>query len=627
MTTRGQSTAWIDEENPEKLAEALVGAVDIMEGSTYEIARRQSMLVDMELFLGTKLTDLYQLNGADVGPNALTAREQIAFNICYSIPLTINNRICSFRPRAQFLPDGGDFKARRSSREMTELSDAWAQHVNYQDEAAFAQRDTMTGDGGVLKVYIANDNPDAKTADIDIARFPSWEFYFDEAEGIYRQPECAYHVHYKTVETAAREYGIDETILRGLSTRKPLGLVYVSNRDMVRVVDAWRRGPEGRHVLMVGNKVQNPEPKAQEWEHDGFPLIVRTFDQRPIGMWGDGVVKRLRPLQYELIEWQNSLREAHALSSQQVWQTPEGEDGPTKINNATIRVERYKSAASTVINPAAVNPEMYQYFETLESAGYKTIGVSQFIAAGTKQPGINSAVAIRESSELQTDRLALLSQQWETMRVEAAEWWRRFATDLVSDGYKLSYRAVRRGTFVELTMDAAEREYEIRAFPSSLFGQTISGRLERATELIQAGFLTREGAMKALDIPDLSPIVDLELSETYAMEFLVDEILEHNRYETPDEQINPATFYEYARKRYLLTISDGTNYPQENRASLRKLLQYLKPKALAANPAAGIGGTPLPGGGAGTSPTMIAQEATAASAATPPAGANGTMAA
>ena len=623
MSSRGQTTDWLEEEDPEKLATALTGAIDILEGSQQETARRQSLLVDMELFLGVKLTDLYQLNGVDIGPNSMVNDQQIAFNICYSIPGTINNRICSFRPRAQFLPDGGDHKAQRAAREMTDMSDAWAQAEDYQFEAAFAQRDLLTGDGGVLKILIANDNPEAKTADVEIARFPSWEFYFDAAEGVYRAPECAYHVHYLTVETAARKYNLDEGELRRISTKKPIGITYVTNRDMVRVADAWLRGPDGRQVMMVGNKIVDD----QKWEHDAFPLVVRTFDQRPIGMWGDGCVKRLRPLQYELIEWQNSMRGAHALTSQQVAQVRQDEDGPQKINNEIVRIERYKDTPATYINPAAANPEMYQYFELLESAGYKTIGVSQFIAAGTKQPGINSAVAIRESSELQTDRLALLSQQWETMRVEAAEWWRRLSSDLVKDGYKLKYRAIRRGSFVEMEMkrEDAEREFEIRAFPSSLFGQTISGRLERATELIANQFLSKADAMKALDIPDLAPIVDLELAEVYAMEFIVDDILESNKYVTPDEQINPAAFYEYARRRYLLTISDGSNYPEENRASLRKLLQYLKPKAQAS--AAVAGGGPMAAATGGASPEQIAQEATAASAATPPTGANGVPAA
>src|SRR5688572_29221439 len=142
----------------------------------------------MELFLGTKLSSLYQLNGVDMTNGILKPDQQIAFNICYSITNTIHNRICSFRTRAQFLPDGGEYKARRSARDMTELSDAWAHHENYYKEAQMAERDLMSGDGGVLKAYIANDNPEAKTADVKMSRFPSWEFYFDEADSIYGEP-------------------------------------------------------------------------------------------------------------------------------------------------------------------------------------------------------------------------------------------------------------------------------------------------------------------------------------------------------------------------------------------------------------------------------------------------------
>lgn len=593
---------WLEEEDPEKVADALHSTTEALEKSPLESDRRESLLYDLELFFGRKLTSLYQLSGIDYS-HAFDDSDQIAFNICYSITNTIRNRVCSFRPRAQFLPDGGDFKARRAARDMTDMSDAWAQREKYQAEASFAFRDILTGDGGVLKLYGEIIDEKGKQAAVKIARFPSWEFLFDQAEGVYRDPECGYHVYYLPIEQASRRFQIDELTLKKYATSMPNGILYVQNREMVRVIDAYSRGPEGRHVVVCGDKAQ-----IEKWEADGPPFVQKIFDERPIGIWGDGAVKQLRDLQERLMEWEADMGEAHHMNSQQVWQVPEDEEGPTKLNNARIRIERYKNRASNVVNPPAVNAEMYKYQEVLEAQGYKKLGISQFIAAGTKQPGINSAVAIRESSELQTDRLALISQTWEDMRVESAEWWRRLATKLTKEGYKLNYRAIRRGTFLEMSMEHAEREFEIRAFPSSLFGQTISGRLERATELIQSGFLTQEDALKALDIPDLSPIVDLRLSEAYAMEFLVDQILEDGKYETPDEQIDPAKFYDYSRSRYLLTISDGTNYPEVNKAQLRKLLAYLKPKADAARVAATAVGAPPPGGPAGASPEAIAAQ-------------------
>lgn len=583
----------------------------MLERSPYEADRRASLLFDLELFLGMKLTSLYQLNGVDFA-RPFQDDQQIAFNVCYSITNTIRNRICSFRPRAQFLPDGGDYKARRAARDMTDMSDAWAQKEDYQGEAAFACRDLLTGDGGMLKLYVDNDDEEKKTADIKVARFPSWEFLFDAAESIYREPYCGYHVHYMPVEQAARKYGIDERELKKYVISMPQGIVYVTNREMVRVIDAYARGPQGKHACVVG-----AHATVEDWDWDGHPFVRRVFDERPVGIWGDGAVKQLRAIQIELLEWQMSAQRSHRLTSNMVAQVQETEDGPTKITNDYVRIERFKNTPTQYVNPAAMNEEMYKYQELLEAQGYKKLGVSQFVAAGTKQPGINSAVAIRESSELQTDRLALLSQVWETMRVETAEWWRRLAVKLTKEGYKLQYRAIRRGSFLNMELEHAEREYEIRAFPSSLFGQTISGRLERATELIKAGFMTQDDALKALDIPDLSPIVDLRLSKAYAMEFYVDRILEDGKYETPDEQLDPSAFYDYAQQRYFLTISDGSNYPETNRALLRKLLKYLQPKAAAAKAAQAPMMPGGPGQGApGASPEQIQSEGT-------PAGVNG----
>lgn len=626
MADEPASNSWFDQEEEEKLCEALHAQTEQLEKSPYESDRRESLLFDLELFLGTKLSSLYQLSGASF-EGAFADEEQIAFNICYSITNTIRNRICSFRPRAQFLPDGGDHKAQRAARDMTDMSDAWAQKENYQGEASFAMRDSLTGDGGVMKCY-AETPPDDYGEDKDkrrankvpakicIARFPSWEFLFDAAESVYREPYCGYHVHYLPVELAARTYHIDEMELKKYVVSMPQGIVYVQNREMVRVIDAYARGPKGKHAVVVG-----PKAFTEAWEWDGHPFIRQFFDERPIGIWADGAVKQLRSLQLEMLEWQKSVSRAHHLTSQLVMQVQESEDAPTKITNDYVRVERYKNQPAVFNNPAAVNGEMYRYFDVLEQAGYKKLGISQFIAAGTKQPGINSAVAIRESSELQTDRLALVSQNWENTRVETAEWWRRFATKLTKDGYNLEYRAVRRGQFLRMEMEQAEREYEIRVFPSSLFGQTISGRLEKATELIKAGFLDQEDAMKALDIPDLSPIVDLKLSRRYAMEHYVDQILEDGKYETPDAQLDPVAFYDYADRRYCLTIADGSEYPEGNRALLRKLLQYLKPKADAAKAAAAV--APAPAGGPAPGPALGG----AAEAVPGLTGANGAMAA
>jgi hypothetical protein len=93
-------TPWFGETKDE-VAASLQAQVDILERSPYESTRRQQLLYDAEFYLGQPLSSLYELNFASYN-TLFPSDDDIAFNICYSIPNAIQNRICSFRTRAQF---------------------------------------------------------------------------------------------------------------------------------------------------------------------------------------------------------------------------------------------------------------------------------------------------------------------------------------------------------------------------------------------------------------------------------------------------------------------------------------------------------------------------------------------
>lgn len=543
------------------MALSLQSTVERIESSPEEQARRQALLDHLSLYVGRRLANLYQLYANDY-ESAYSADRSI-FNVTYSVINTIRSRICSFRPRAQFIPAGGNHKARRVARDLTAMSDAWADEVNYQREASFAFRDLLTGDAGVLKVY-----RDGKK--IKASRFPSWEFLCDPAESIYGEPECFYHRSYLPLDVACAKFDVEDSALTGAVVGSPQGIHYTTDRRLVRLVEAWHRGPKGRHVVICGHHVVADEP----WGYEGFPVVIRVFDENPVGMWGSSAIAPIAGLQRELALTQERFQEGHANATGLAWILGTG-DTTTKITNSHTTILREMNPGSIrTINPPPLHSEAYQYLTVLKEMVYDTLGVSQFIAAGTKQPGLNSAVAIRESSELQSDRLSGLSQVWEGMRTEVATWWRDLTRDLAKDGVKPTWKGIDRGAWKEFVYPSDAQNYEIRAFPSSVFGQTVSGRLDKAMEAAEAGWISQEDAMKAIDVPDLSPILDLRMAEQYAMEALVDDILEEGEYQTPDEVIDPAKLHAYARSRYLLATVDGAKYPPEHMAKLRRLLDY-----------------------------------------------------
>lgn len=598
-TAAERGPAWFDCEDGDPKAKtnavavALVSQVNMIENGPLETSRRDNLLYDLELYFGTKLESLYAAGDGNV--TRFWQPDAILFNICYSITNTIRNRICSFRPRAQFIPNGGNLAAERGAEDMTNMCDAWAVETKYQAQASLMFRDLLTCDGGVLKAYEEDDK-------VKCNRFPPWEFYFDQAESIYDEPECAYHVSYITLEQAAAKYGIEENILVASTVSAPAGIIYIQNRQMVRQIEAWRRAhgeypkelgedatPEdkeshakaakhftmGRHTLTVGEQLVSDD----DWKYDGFPLIKRVFDENAVGTWGTGPVRMLRADQLELIKEQETLRRAHEGSSTTIVQVQDGEDGPTKVSNEWVRIERYKNAPAIINTPPAVNQERYQYVDLIWKKAYDKIGISQFLAAGTKQPGTTSAVAIDASSEMQSDRLALCSQIWESMAPEAATWWWRLTRDMAKrDGQtKPKFRSVSNGVWRDLVFEDLVSEWEIRPFPSSIFGQTVSGRLNKAMQAVQAGWIERDDALRAIDVPDLKPITDLILAPKLYMEALVDNILERNKFDRPEPYIKPEDMQSYAVKRYLLAACSKSNYPEANMATLRRLIDSLSP--------------------------------------------------
>lgn len=588
---------------PEKstdLPDALDKAIRAIEESPGEKKRRENLVYDLELYYGCRLGSLYDVRFS--GADAMDWEpENLQYNIVFALVSTVRNRICSFRPRADFSPTNGDFRMRTVAKDWRASCDAWFKRDKIYREVSFMVRDILTSDAGVIKAY-------SDDTQVYGRRFPSWEFLVSEADGRYRDPECMFHVRWVALEEALAQYGdedpedpdrqLDVAIRSGVldGTAENIGVVaYATGKQLVRVADCYKRGPNGRHVIMVGRKIVLDKP----WKHDGFPFIVKRFDERAIGYWGVSGINSIRGLQLALNEEMGTIETAHHMTSAHIIQVQEGEAVP-KVDNNIVRIVRYQTQPHQITAPPAMNAERYRYVEELRKIGYEVWGVSQFVASGVKQPGVESAVAIRESTELQSDRLALLSQMNEEIVVELADWWRKLSEELPN---KQKWQVMQRGMLREVTNEPMGKDATVEVLPTSLFGQSVAGRVDKAMDYVKRGWLSKQDAMRAVDVPDLAPIMDLELAETYYMEQIVDDILEEGVYETPSEYLDPNLMVAYAKKRFFAAKTSGVKYPPGNLGKLTKLIDAETKRASAsapqsAAPSAAPGAAPAPGGAA-----------------------------
>ena len=556
-----------------------------------ERMRRNNMIYDLELYYGMRLGSLY-----DVSLGKYDAQdwqpENLAYNLIFALVQAVTNWVCSFNPRADFVPSSGDYKLTRGARDMRMSCDQWMRDQNIYAERTFMFRDLLTSDAGVIKIW-----DDGRK--VEAARFPSWEFLVSEDDGRYRQPECIYHARWISLQEALNKYGgTDErdALIRLGAKSDVDGIAYSSTTSCVREVDAYQRAGtdadgnhvDGQHVLMVGRFIVRREP----WKWDGHPVVVKRFDWKSIGFWGVSGINSIRGVQLAMNDHTESIDDAHRMSSHQVLQCQEN-DKPMQQANDTTRVYTFKNTPMQVTNPPPIGNEAYKYIELLRDIAYETWGVPRNLAQGMKQPGVNSGIAMRESVEIKSDRISQLTKINEEIITETADWWRKLSNELPAQ----EWQVMDRGMMKKIKQPKLGENVAVAVLPTSLFGTSVSGRVDKALDLVDRKILTEEDALRAVDVPDLDPIMNLRMAEANLREQIVDDILQDNKLKMPPEYMDPRKMAEYAKNRYFAALCSGVDFPQENLNTLTMLLDAEIARAKKAEaPPAPPPGPPLPPG-------------------------------
>lgn len=576
VTGRKDEDGKIDNRELQLRLDAAVTAID---QSEHERNRIQLIISDMERVTGQPIND-HACPDLSAYSDLIFSKDFLKYNVCYSVVSTLTSRICSFRPRSQFIPEGGKmFQTQRQCRKATSASDAWAQRERYQEVASHAFGDGMAGPGGVLKVYTEDhfgENGKKAGASIRLMRLPPWELKISEEDDKYGDPECMYHERWMSLEAALRLYGKNnetrEAIKKG---QQRLGGVqgygsFATRRGhaMVRVVDAYKRGPSGRHVIMVGDLIV----KNAAYEHVEHIFERIIFDNRMTGGWGISAVAPIRSIQERIDDHLGSTAEAFHMAPKMVVGVTEGTTAPEEITNEPVLMIRTPPGGSVTFSPVQqVSPATWNWWSILKAMAFEILGVSPNAAQATKPAGVTAAVAIEAVTDLQNDRLSQLSQRWEQLVCRITEKWYALSCDAGAGGDE--YVSIDRGSSRVVKFESVGKNPSIRVFPTSLFGRSIPAALQRGMEAVKAGWFSEEEIMYILDVPDLGPATEIKLAEFFYIEKLVDDVLFDAKYETPSPYVDPAKVFEYARRRCLIAETDGS-FPAENMVEMRKLVDY-----------------------------------------------------
>ncbi len=494
---------------------------------------RNTRLTWFECFLGmySDMQDISLLPSRAASPaSPLLNRYAVPINVVAPLVDTAEARITQARPRPFFKTVGGSWSQQRQAKKLQKFIDGIFDEVNAYRIGAQALKDAALLGTGCVKVFTRNNR-------IKAERVLMSEILVNEILGFdSKPPEIAQvkEVARESVKKMAQDLGKEEEALPYIEK-----LISVASRsssfytDMVEVYEIWYLASgdkddkdnyrPGRHVILIDGYTLLDE----EWKHDYFPLLFIRWRESPTGFHGLGIAQQVMSTQIEITSTVKNISKNHHLHANPRVLSPNGSGlNPNHITNAWGTILEYTPPYKPELwAPQIVSPETYQWFQMMYEKCFELTGLSTQSAFAKKQPGVNSGKAMREMSDIQSDRLAPISQRYENFYLDMAKAFVDCAEELeeysvISKGSRMAERL----SWKEVKMP--KDYYTIQLFASNFLSRTPSGLFEDIQDLLQLQLIDSVVARKLLDFPDLQQVFDQENAARDNFESQIEKLLD-----------------------------------------------------------------------------------------------------
>lgn len=553
-------------------------------------------------FIGSNTSSLNQQTGMP--------SDRPTFNLVQSCVDTIVSRQSQSRPAPVFLTDNSDYKERRLAKQLNNFILGEFYQTKAYDKAAIMIRDACVLGTGVLKIYETEDNK------VGVDRVLKTELLVDSNDSIYGEPRQIFQMKL-----------IDRDVLMAMSPgyKKIVDLASAafpdtsSNSaktvsDQVMVVEAWhlpsgKNAKDGRHVIVCSAGILVDE----QYKKNKFPFVFMHFSPTIMGFWAQSLAEQLMGTQLEINSLLFTISKAIKLVGvPRVFIEAGSKVTKSSFNNDIGALIEYRGTKPQYEVAPAVPQEMYAQLQRLIDYGYQQSGVSALQASSEKPAGLNSGEAIRSYDDISTDRMAALARRYDNIFIDLAYAITDVAKDIAErDGKYQTVYPNKDGTKqIDLPkMDLIQDPFVIQVFNQSSLPKDPAGRMQKVTEMIQAGMVTIKEGRRLLDYPDLSQDEKLSNASEERIYQILDKIVEDGEYTPPDPFMDLALASDLVTKYYNLYVAAKL---EEDRAEmLRQFFDQVNTLTQAAQPPAPMPGAPgqpgAPPPGAGAAPHAAAE--------------------
>lgn len=501
--------------------------------------------------------------------NYITNR--VTLNVIKSCVDTVTSKIAKTRPRPLFLTMDGNAMLQQKAKKLTAYLDGWFEDADIYEHGTISFRDGCVFGTGALKMFI-----DHNLNKVAVERSISDELIVDEAEGRYGTP---LQMHQK--RDIPREKLMDmfpkfKRQIADAASDYNQAQYSMSTADVVEVLESWhlrsgKDATDGKHTICI----ENCTLFAEEYKKDYFPFVFFRWQPRLIGFYGQGLAEELLGIQLEINKILRTIQMAqHLMAVPRVFIENNSKVVDTHINNDIGALVRYTGPTPPQISVGgAVAPEIYAHLENLYKKAYEITGISMMSAASQKPPGLTAAVALREMSDIETERFAVTAQRYEKFYMDIAKMAIDFTRDLADMDPQLALNA-KAGKYISKIkwkeVDLDNDEYQMRVFPTSILPTKPEGKLQTVQELMQAGFIGKEEGMDMLDFPDTEKYFSLKNAAVENALYAIDKMMVDGEYVTPEPYMNIALAKQLAQSAYLKYKNQ--NAPEARLELLRRFI-------------------------------------------------------
>jgi hypothetical protein len=520
--------------------------------------------------------------------------EILAYNRAANTIDTVLAQTCAARILPMCSTDGGTYDEQQLAEEAQRALEGVFDEVEFDEKFEEMARDAEASSGtGFIKIY-----PDFDAMCVRADRVPPDDMIFDEAETRYGDPRCFYQRIVIDRYVAADLYGRprsedDDALVGSGKSRKEaiLDAPEASAHDdeepdeaMIEIFEGWRRpsieaandndgdedddAPKRKHKTCGGRRVVAIQGVTLEDDDDGEPPFVWYTPKRSFrGFWGIPLMRYIISAQREGEVLDDKLQRAHNRIGGSNFLAPKSAGmGSKNIGNGVGRIFEYEGQIPpSPFTPDPVNPQTYQYRETIANDMLRFTGQSSMAARGDKPAGLNAGKAIMAYAD-ETSR-------YNGNRFRARERVVKRATKLILDAIE---KLVERdpGLTARLRDGSGyrtipwKRILEIRhklvwkTTPINALTQNWVGRQQTVDSWFNSGAIDANRWRKLSEIPDLAAQNAQDMAFGDLIESQLSKMVRTGEYSSPEPFYPLEEAKTIAAKFYCMCVEQGVSEPR-----------------------------------------------------------------